>query len=208
MHTQAYAFGHGHRNAHSHTGTSQGACSTGMACTQVRKHACSHRCLYTHMSTHSYRTWGSQACTQLSPHMYNPYTHRNAHACAVIMHTHTDIQMLARTYMPNVHTRRPPHAHTHMHTPHECLQSTPSAHSCTCMQTAHTHTGTAHTGTHKTLPGTSEEEEEEKGRHIILFPPVQMTCLLGTNFCFDIFCYFIRSRRHGTRTKPRGFTDG
>lgn len=170
-------------------------------------HACTHRfasilahtdgCTHTRAHTH---TCGTQACTHLPPRMhahtqiYNTtcaqeHTRAGTHSVHAQRRTHSCARATC------MHARHPLRTHARAHMRHPRLQ-------------ALLHTVHADTGRHRALLRTSEEEEGEEGRHIILSPLVQMTSLPGNNVCFDVFCYFIRSRRHGTGTKPRGFTDG
>lgn len=79
---------------------------------------------------------------------------------------------------------------THMHTQYACLQDTP----------LHTCTGTAGAGVHNPLPRTSEEEE---GRHIILFPLVQMTSPPWHRLCFDRCAVFSEHGDMGPQPSPR-----
>lgn len=191
-------------SAHTHTGTSVRHEQ------HTHAHVGSQAYLHTQMvvCTHGHTFMHVHLChhTCTRTHKCTPYVHKNTHACAATMHTQTYKCL---------------HAHAHTVCVQETLMCTcnmharkaPFAHPCTCVRTQHTFTGALahragrHRG-HSARLRTSEEEEEEECRHIILFPLVQMTSLPGTNFCFGIFCYFIRSQRHGMGTKARGFTDG
>lgn len=149
---------------------------------------------YTSTTTRVHTHTQPHTCTGTHRHVRASHarTYKCLHADACTMCMHGDTLTHIHTCTHNMHARHtlPTLVHVHARGTHTDRRSPHKA------------------DTHNTLLRTSEEEEEEEGRHIILFPLVQMTSLLGTNFCFDVFCYFIRSQRHGTGTKPRGFTDG
>lgn len=105
------------------------------------------------------------------------------------MHAHTGAHGLAHTCTHNAHTQIQPHRHTHT----MLLARHTLAH-------AHTCTGTAGAGMHNPLPRTSEEEE---GRHIILFPPVQMTSLPWHQLCFDRCVIFLEHEDMGLKPSPQ-----
>lgn len=150
-------------------------------------HTGSHTCLHT------------QTLVLTHGHTFVHVEHKHAHKCIppytqghmqLQSYRHTD----AFTHVHIQHTYTDTPSHTCTHNMHAC-----KTHPCTHAH-AHTGTGTAGAGTHNTLPRTSEEEE---GRHIILFPLVQMTSLPWHQLCFDIFVIFLEHEDMGLKPSPQ-----
>lgn len=177
MDTQAYVSTrtHEHPHAHRHITRHMNTCLH----TLVHTHACTQSYLYVHMNT-PLCMWNTSMHT-------NVYHHTTGTHAITAIHAHT-----CNTHICTCNTDTP--SHTCTHTMHAC-----KTHPCTH---AHTCTGMAGAGMHNALPRTSEEEEEE-GRHIILFPPVQMTSLPWHQLCFDRFVIFLEHGDMGLRPSPQ-----
>lgn len=177
MDTQAYVSTrtHEHPHAHRHITRHMNTCLH----TLVHTHTCTQRYLYLHMNTHLCM-WNTSMHTNVY-HQTDRNTCNYSHACT---HMYTQHTCTCNTDTPS---------HTCTHTMHAC-----KTHPCTH---AHTCTGMAGAGMHNTLPRTSEEEEE--GRHIILFPPVQMTSLSWHQLCFDRFVIFLEHEDMGLKPSPQ-----